>query len=695
MVTPCLLLLSVSAKGFETGSRIATLETTPSNCYTVRHYDIKGRVTKTISTNHLGGTETVTTTYGHTEKPLTVTHQHTAPGKATQTELLTYTYDQADRLKTVTHKLNGNAAVTLKNNTYDIYGRLRSCYVMNKEAVTYNYNIRNWLTSISSTNFQESLVYVGGLHPRFNGNVAYMNWKVGSESNARAYNFTYDALDRLTMASYSGAGNYTTEYSYDLNGNFTTLKRNGLQDGGTYGLIDNLTFTLSGNQVTRIEDAVNDPTYNGAFNFMDGASQQNEYTYDKNGNLTKDLNKKISSIQYNSLNLPTSITYSNGKSAAYIYDAAGRKLRTSYKTSASATAIPTDYCGNMIYENSVLKQILVDGGYITLNGSTPQYHYYLQDHLGNNRVVVRQDGTIEQLNHYYPFGVLFGESTGGDKNRYKYNGKELDRLNGIDLYDYGARWYNAASIHWTSVDPMCEKCYNTSPYVYCHNNPILRIDPSGAYDFKGLVKNNSYNIAVVITTKYEKNRAMNSDFNAAQKNGIPVILVENISDFANALNSMSQMGISVNTFSINSHGQAAGYNTPANFYIGEENVNINTDFSSLKSGLEGKNVFINACRVGVENNFSIDLSTGQNLIEHIAEQTGSDVFAPSHRVLSGYPFNGSRTLNGPVNQNTPDGPHSEFIHSNKGSLSEIVNNLRISRFLGLEYDDENGWKHNK
>ena len=113
---------------------------------------------------------------------------------------------------------------------------------MNKEAVTYNYNIRNWLTSISSTNFQESLVYVGGLHPRFNGNVAYMNWKVGSESNARAYNFTYDALDRLTMASYSGAGNYTTEYSYDLNGNFTTLKRNGLQDGGTYGLIDNLTF---------------------------------------------------------------------------------------------------------------------------------------------------------------------------------------------------------------------------------------------------------------------------------------------------------------------------------------------------------------------------------------------------------------------------------------------------------------------
>ena len=57
-------------------------------------------------------------------------------------------------------------------------------------------------------------------------------------------------------------------------------------------------------------------------------SQANEYTYDKNGNLTKDLNKKISLIQYNLLNLPTSITYSNGKSATYIYDANGNKLKT-------------------------------------------------------------------------------------------------------------------------------------------------------------------------------------------------------------------------------------------------------------------------------------------------------------------------------------------------------------------------------
>ena len=211
---------------------------------------------------------------------------------------------------------------------------------------------------------------------------------------------------------------------------------------------------------------------------MNGASQSGEYTYDQNGNLTKDLNKNISSISYNLLNLPTNITYSSGKSAAYIYDATGRKLRTSYKASASATPVPTDYCGNMIYENGVLKQILVDGGYMTVTG-TPFYYYYLQDHLGSNRVVVNTGGTATQINHYYPFGGLFGESTGNTVQRFRYNGKELDRTHGIDWYDYGARHMTPDAGRFTTIDPMAEKYYNLSPYAYCGNNPENVTDPNG------------------------------------------------------------------------------------------------------------------------------------------------------------------------------------------------------------------------
>ena len=70
---------------------------------------------------------------------------------------------------------------------------------------------------------------------------------------------------------------YSTSYTYDDMGNILSLKRNGLQDGGTYGLIDNLTYTYQGSQVVKIDDQVEDPTYKGVFNFMDGANEEIEY----------------------------------------------------------------------------------------------------------------------------------------------------------------------------------------------------------------------------------------------------------------------------------------------------------------------------------------------------------------------------------------------------------------------------------
>ncbi len=60
-------------------------------------------------------------------------------------------------------------------------------------------------------------------------------------------------------------------------------------------MIDNLSFTYTGNRVTKITDAVTSgPLYAGAFHFMDGADKPAEYLYDANGNLKKDYNKKNS-----------------------------------------------------------------------------------------------------------------------------------------------------------------------------------------------------------------------------------------------------------------------------------------------------------------------------------------------------------------------------------------------------------------
>ena len=159
----------------------------------------------------------------------------------------------------------------------------------------------------------------------------------------------------------------------------------------TYGLIDTLTFTLAGNRPTRVNDAVVASAYNSGFEFKDGVKQSNEYAYDANGNLTKDLNKGITDIQYNCLNLPSKVTFSDGSTITYTYAADGTKLKTVHKIGGTTTT--TDYCGNVIYENGVQKLLLTEEGYINLTG-TQQYHYYLKDHQGNNRVVIDRKSVV-------------------------------------------------------------------------------------------------------------------------------------------------------------------------------------------------------------------------------------------------------------------------------------------------------------
>ena len=185
------------------------------------------------------------------------------------------------------------------------------------------------------------------------------------------------------------------------------------------------------------------------------------------------MNKGTTNISYNLLSLPQVVTFSNGNTITYLYAADGRKLRTVHVTNGTATT--TDYCGNVIYENSAQKLLLTKEGYINLSSPTT-YYYYLKDHQGNNRVVLSSSGAVQEVNHYYPFGSTFASS---NVQPYKYNGKELDTKNGLNWYDYGARHYDAALGRWFVVDPLAEKYYSTSLYGYCDNNPIRYIDPTG------------------------------------------------------------------------------------------------------------------------------------------------------------------------------------------------------------------------
>lgn len=420
-----------------------------------QYYGKKGRVVQSHSSNLLGGWEHTYSSYTYAGSLQQTKHVHTANGKQEVVEEYDYAYDHVGRLVKTTYSVNGSDKRELSVVDYDNYGRILLENIMGKDAVLYDYNAQNMLTDSG-----------------------------------------YNEGDRLN----DWQGNYDESLSYDKMGNVQSLLRSGLLDDGSYGLIDNLSYSYHGNQLLKVDDAAVGPYYQGAFHFVDGADEAVEYEYDANGNLVRDLNKGIISISYDLNNQPRKIEYNDGRNVSYLYDAEGSKLSVSYNLTAMSSAQPQmpvmqssdvasanvsngqktiDYCGNIIYDGDET-MILNDVGYALYDkDNNLSFHYYLKDHLGNNRVVVSENGEIEQVNDYYPTGALMASSKGGDTQRFKFNDKELDRTNGLNWYDYGARNYDAEIVVWKGVDKMADKNVTTSLYGYCNSNPIRYIDPLG------------------------------------------------------------------------------------------------------------------------------------------------------------------------------------------------------------------------
>ncbi|MDE5794744.1 MAG: hypothetical protein K2I08_08485 [Muribaculaceae bacterium] len=62
---------------------------------------------------------------------------------------------------------------------------------------------------------------------------------------------------------------------------------------------------------------------------------------------------------------------------------------------------------------------------------------------------------------------------------YKFGGKELMTANGLNEYDFGARQYYPALSGFTRPDPCCEDFQHLSPYLFCGNDPVNNVDPTG------------------------------------------------------------------------------------------------------------------------------------------------------------------------------------------------------------------------
>lgn len=236
-------------------------------------------------------------------------------------------------------------------------------------------------------------------------------------------------------------------------------------------------MNYNGNQLTQVDNGSDEDTAYEGVQYHGG----NLLTYDENGCLTADLDKNISSIQYNSLNLPTYMRLSTASaSIRYQYDSKGNKLQETRISRRPKMRHETSYCGNFVFENKALKRILVDGGFIYFGENDTTYHYFLKDHLGSNRAVVNQKtGQVVEKYDYYPFGKQHGDYHTGYIHPYRYNGKEMESMMGIDWLYYGARMMEPEWGRFTIPDPLAEEEPGISPYVYCENNPVNAIDPDG------------------------------------------------------------------------------------------------------------------------------------------------------------------------------------------------------------------------
>ena len=137
------------------------------------------------------------------------------------------------------------------------------------------------------------------------------------------------------------------------------------------------------------------------------------------------------------------------------------------------------------------------------------FYYYVRDYQGNIRAVLDEENNVVESNSYYPYGMPYADNY-TSVQPYKYGGKELDRANGLDMYDFHARQYDPAFPCFTSIDELCEKYPSISPYAYCMGNPINAIDPDGRrtwriredgsiYDYSD--KNKSFDAFVIVDSK--------------------------------------------------------------------------------------------------------------------------------------------------------------------------------------------------
>ena len=436
------------------------------------YYDSKGRLIQRVEKNHLGGVSRYHYAYDFVGNVTSECETHTVGGVTTNLEKVN-NYDHVSRLLCCKVYLNGVYKGKV-DYEYDALGRLSvRRYGENAATETLSYDIRGRLTEQGSSFFRLGLRYENAQKGQglYGGDISEWSCRYGSKAE-QLYTFSYDGAGRFTGGNHYENGVLVNKYveqgiGYDKNGNILSLKRysNGV-------LVDNLTYSYNGNSLSGLtESAV---VASGDIYERKNVSG-GSYDYDIYGNLSKDSRKNLN-FEYNILNLLHNVREGSIIMAGYEYSYGGVKLKV-WDSDGNGYA----YVGNLVYRvtgsSFVFESGLFGEGVVSGNGIC----YHLKDHLGSIRAIVDGSGRLLEENDYYAFGHRHprSEHAQSSANRFKYNGKELQTVGGLGYLDYGARMYDQSLGRWFTTDPLSEKYYGLSPYVYCGNNPINAVDLCG------------------------------------------------------------------------------------------------------------------------------------------------------------------------------------------------------------------------
>jgi RHS repeat-associated protein len=534
--------IAQNVKGMATGSWVRVLDSPTGTLAETSFilYDDKYRPVRTSTKNHLGGYTFVDSNLdfmGKTNYTITAHKRLLADNTLYVKDM--FTYSAQDRLILQKQQINSLPEQLIAKNNYDELGQLISKNIggtdtsgaVGLQKVDYTYNVRGWLKGINETNnltqsgsptdlFSFQLNYNNPVtaDALFNGNISESLWKTNNDNVLRKYDYSYDHLNRLLGAVYSKpnstvpvTNSYNEHLLYDKNGNITDLKRNGEFDDAVYALqIDKLQYTYhptNKNQLMKVLDVSNNPNgfkdevANGGI-----ADAVDDYSYDFNGNMSKDDNKGITRIVYNHLNLPTKITFGTIGIVEYLYNATGQKVQK--KVTQGSTINTTDYLtGGFQYKDKILQFFPHAEGYVsnTVVSGVNNYNYVFNytDHLGNIRLSYAHDAASNSLkileeSNYYPFGMKqanynwekkFYESvtTGGIRIRtkpklafqYKFQEQERQDELGLNWDSYKYRNYDYAIGRFFNIDPLSEDYAYQSTYAFAENKVISHRELEG------------------------------------------------------------------------------------------------------------------------------------------------------------------------------------------------------------------------